>query len=77
MTEVHIPVPIIEGNAVVDIIRGIVRPAFTLGGGALIFIMVLQGNYADMPREVTVAVFGFAGWWFGSRPFEKQANGGK
>ena len=77
MAEVRIPVPVIEGNAVVDIIRGSVRPLATLGFVGMFIWAGMTENWSTLPTELVVLGTSTLAFWFGGRFAEKQANSGK
>ena len=56
-------------EGLVNIIRGITRPALTFFG--LVSWVVLLANGYDIPEIYTGGVLGMVGWWFGDRTYFK------
>ena len=76
-TEVRVPVPDIaaSSNWLVQVTRGMVRPALALGFAGMFIYTGIDGSFSELPQELVVIGTGIIAWWFGGRAAEK-ANGG-
>ena len=56
-------------DGLVNIVRGVTRPALTLMGWAVLGAMYSQGY--EPPADLKFIVFGMPLWWFGDRSISK------